>query len=160
MEGEGDGEVRSMTSRGFVHSSLGMADTPAHVHVGLGLGFTGTHGAPSRLPQSSFLLQNSSHSFCSAALVAFVVGLSVSRAPVVAPLTEVVDAVPVEVSRFLALRAVSADGGGQRIRGRGVAFRVWLIGGALAPCSVEKTGARGKGGERATRGLNWCMNHT
>ena len=68
-EGKGDGEVRSMTSHGFVHSLLGMADTPAHVHVGLGLGSTGTHGAPSRFPQSSFLLRNSSHSFCSAALV-------------------------------------------------------------------------------------------
>jgi len=73
-EGEGDGEVRSTTSRGFVHSSLGMADTPAHVHVGLGLGSTGTQGAPSRFPQSLFLSWNSSHSFCSAALAAFVVG--------------------------------------------------------------------------------------
>jgi len=25
---------------------------------------------------------------------------------------------------------------------------------------VEKTGARGKGGKRATRGLNRCVNHT
>ena len=62
-----------MTSRGFVHSSLGIADTPVHVHVGLGLGSTGTHGAPSHLPQS-FLLRNSFHSSCSAALAAFVVG--------------------------------------------------------------------------------------
>jgi len=73
-EGEGDGEVRSMTSRGFVHSSLGMADTPVHVHVSFGLGSTGTQGAPSGFPQSSFLLRNSSHSFCSAALAALVVG--------------------------------------------------------------------------------------
>jgi len=73
-EGEGDGEVRSMTSRGFVHSSLGMANTPVHVHVGFGLGSTGTQGAPSRFPQSSFLLWNLSHSFCSAALAALVVG--------------------------------------------------------------------------------------
>jgi len=73
-EGEGDGEVRSMISHGFVHSLLGMADTPVHVHVGFGLGSTGTHGAPSHFPQSPFLLRNSSHSFCSATLAAFVVG--------------------------------------------------------------------------------------
>jgi len=67
-----EGEVRLMTSHGFVHSSLGMADTPVHVHVGLGS--TGTHGAPSCFPQLLFLLWNSSHSFCSAALAAFTVG--------------------------------------------------------------------------------------
>jgi len=71
-EGEGDGEVRSMTSHGSIHSLLGMADTPVHVH--LGLGCTGTQGAPSHFPQSLFLLWNSSHSFCSATLAAFVVG--------------------------------------------------------------------------------------
>jgi len=69
---EEDGEVRSMTPHGFVHSLLGMADTPVHFHVGWG--FTGTHGAPSCFPQLSCLLQNSSHSFCSAALAAFVIG--------------------------------------------------------------------------------------
>jgi len=73
-EGKGDGEVRSMTSRSFIHSSLGMTDTPVHVHIGFGLGSTGTQGAPSRFPQSLFLSRNSSHSFCSAALAAFVVG--------------------------------------------------------------------------------------
>jgi len=31
-----EGEVRSMTSHGFVHSSLGITDTLAHVHFGLG----------------------------------------------------------------------------------------------------------------------------
>jgi len=31
--GDGEGEVRSTTSLGFVHSSFGMADTPAHVFV-------------------------------------------------------------------------------------------------------------------------------
>jgi len=71
-EGEGDGEVRLMTSCGFVHSSLGMADTLVHVHVSLGS--TGTHGAPSRFPQSLFLSRNLFHSSCSAALAAFVVG--------------------------------------------------------------------------------------
>jgi len=49
---EEEGEMRSMTSHGFIHSSLGIADTLVHVHVGLG--FTGTHGAPLRLPQSLF----------------------------------------------------------------------------------------------------------
>jgi len=60
----------------------------------------------------------------------------VSRAPVVAPLTEVVNAVSAEVSRFLAFRAASANGGGRRIRGRGAAFQVWLVSGAFAPCPV------------------------
>ena len=69
---EEDGEVRSMTSHGFVHSSLGMADTPVHVHVGLGS--TGTHEAPSCFPQSLFSLQNLSNFFCSAALAAFTIG--------------------------------------------------------------------------------------
>jgi len=73
-KGEEGREVRSMTSRGFVHSSLGMTDTLVHVHVGFGLGSTGTQGAPSRFPQSLFLSRNSFHSFCSAALAAFVVG--------------------------------------------------------------------------------------
>jgi len=72
VEGEEDGEVRLMTSCGFVHSSLGIADTPVHVHVSLGS--MGTHGAPSRFPQSLFLSRKLSHSFCSAALAAFVVG--------------------------------------------------------------------------------------
>ena len=66
-----EGEVRLMTSCGFVHSSLGMADTPVHVHVGWG--FTGTHGAPFPFPQLLFLLWNLSHSFCSAALAAFTI---------------------------------------------------------------------------------------
>jgi len=110
-EGEEDGEVRLMTSRDSIHSLLGMANTPAHVHVGLSLGSTGTQGAPSHFPQSLFLLWNSSHSFCSAALVALVVGQSVSRAPVVASLAKVVvaslakvvGAVSVEVPLFFAL---------------------------------------------------------
>jgi len=71
-EGEEDGEVRLMTSHSFVHSSLGITDTLVHIH--LGLGSTGTHGAPSCFPQSFFLSQNSSHSFCSTALAAFVMG--------------------------------------------------------------------------------------
>jgi len=71
-EGEEDGEVRSMTSHGSIHSLLGTTCTPVHIHVGLGS--TGTHGAPSRFPQSLFLSWNSSHSFCSAALAAFIVG--------------------------------------------------------------------------------------
>ena len=71
-EGEGDGEVRLTTSCSFIHSSFGATCTPVHVHVGWG--FTGTHGAPSRFPQSLFLSRNSSHSFCSAALAALVVG--------------------------------------------------------------------------------------
>ena len=45
---EEDGEVRSMTSHGFVHSLLGITDTPVHIHVGLGS--TGTHGTPSCFP--------------------------------------------------------------------------------------------------------------
>jgi len=61
-----------MTSHGFVHSSLGMTDTPVHVHVGLGS--TGTHGAPSHFPQSLFLSRNLFHSSCSAALAAFTIG--------------------------------------------------------------------------------------
>ena len=73
MEGwEEDGEVRSMTFCGFVHSLLGIADTLVHIHFGLGS--TGTHGAPSCFPQSSFLLWNLSHTFCSAALAAFFIG--------------------------------------------------------------------------------------
>jgi len=71
-EGKEDGEVRSMTSHGFVHSSLGMICTPLHVHIGLG--FTGTQEAPSHFPQLLFLSRNSSHSFCSAALAAFTIG--------------------------------------------------------------------------------------
>jgi len=31
--GDGEGEVRSMTSLGFIHSSFGMADTPAHIFM-------------------------------------------------------------------------------------------------------------------------------
>ena len=73
MEGRvEEGEVRSMTSHGFIHSSLGMTDTLVHVHVGLGS--TGTHGAPSHFPQSLFSLWNLSHFFCSLALAAFIVG--------------------------------------------------------------------------------------
>ena len=71
-EGEEDGEVRSMTSRSFVHSLLGTICTLLHVHIGLG--FTGTQGAPSHFPQSLFLSWNSSHSFCSATLAAFTIG--------------------------------------------------------------------------------------
>jgi len=57
-------------------------------------------------------------------------------APIVAPLAEVVDAVPAEVPCFLALRAATANGGGRRIGGGGAAFWVWLISGAFAPCPV------------------------
>ena len=71
-EGEEDGEVRLMTSRGFIHSSLGTICTSLHVHVGFGS--TGTHGAPLCFPQSLFLSQNLFHSSCSAALAAFTVG--------------------------------------------------------------------------------------
>ena len=42
-------------------------------------------------------------------------------------------------------------------------FRVsstFEIGISFSLKSGEKTGARGKGGERATRGLNRCVNHT
>jgi len=66
--------VRSMTSHGFVHSSLGTTCTPLHVHVGFGLGSTGTQGAPSRFPQLLFSSQNLFHSSCSATLAAFTVG--------------------------------------------------------------------------------------
>jgi len=71
-EGEEDGEAGLVTSRGSIHASLGMTDTPAHVHVGLGS--AGTHGAPSHFPQSLFLSWNLFHSSCSAALAAFIVG--------------------------------------------------------------------------------------
>jgi len=59
----------------------------------------------------------------------------VPRAPAVTSLAEVVNAVSTEVPRFFALRATSANGGGQRVRG-GAASWVWMIGGASAPCSV------------------------
>ena len=73
MEGqEEDGEVRSITSCSFVHSSLGITDTPVHVHFGLGS--TGTHGAPSHFPQSLFKSWNLFHSSCLATFAAFVVG--------------------------------------------------------------------------------------
>jgi len=42
----------------------------------------------------------------------------------------------VEVPFSLALRAAATRGGVGRVRGRGTAFRVWLISGASAPCSV------------------------
>ena len=57
-------------------------------------------------------------------------------APAVAPLTEVVSAVLVEMSLPLAFQAVTTRGGGRRVRGRGAAFQVWLISRALAPCSI------------------------
>jgi len=60
----------------------------------------------------------------------------VPRAPAVASLAEVVNAVLTEVPRFFALRATSANRGGRRVRGGGAASWVWMIGGAPAPCSV------------------------
>jgi len=60
----------------------------------------------------------------------------VSRAPAVASLAEVVDAVSTEMPRFFALRATSTNGGGRRVGGGGAASRVWVISGAFAPCSV------------------------
>jgi len=64
------------------------------------------------------------------------VGLSMAWAPAIAPLTEVVGAVLAEVSRFLALRAMTANRGGRRVGGRGATFWVWLISGAFAPCPI------------------------
>jgi len=58
------------------------------------------------------------------------------RAPAVASLAEVIDAVSTEVPRFFALRAASANGGGRRVGGGGAASWVRVIGGASAPCSV------------------------
>jgi len=58
------------------------------------------------------------------------------RAPAVASLTEVVGAVPAEVSCSLAFRATTANRGGQRVGGGGATFRVRLVSGAFAPCSV------------------------
>jgi len=60
----------------------------------------------------------------------------VPQAPAVASLAEVVNAVSTEMPCFLALRATSANGGGRRVGGGGAASRVWVIGGAFAPCSV------------------------
>jgi len=31
--GDGEGEVRSVTSLGFIHSSFGMTSTPAHIFI-------------------------------------------------------------------------------------------------------------------------------
>jgi len=59
-----------------------------------------------------------------------------SRAPAVASLAEVVGAVSVEVPRFLALRTMTANRGGQRVGGGGATFQVGLISGAFAPCPV------------------------
>jgi len=64
------------------------------------------------------------------------IGLSVAWAPAVAPLTEVVRAVSAEMPLPLTLQAATARGGIGRVRGGGVAFQVWLISGALAPCSI------------------------
>jgi len=58
------------------------------------------------------------------------------QAPAVAPLTEVIDAVPAEVSRFFAFRATTTNGGGRRVGGGRAAFRVGLISRAFAPCPV------------------------
>ena len=58
------------------------------------------------------------------------------RAPAVASLTEVIDAVPAEVSRFLTLRATTTNGGGRRVGGGRAAFWVGLISRAFAPCPV------------------------
>jgi len=59
-----------------------------------------------------------------------------SQAPAVAPLAKVVRAIPVEVSVLLTLRATIAEGGSQRVRGRGAVFWVWSISRALTPRSV------------------------
>jgi len=64
------------------------------------------------------------------------VGLSVARAPAIAPLTEIVGAVLAEVSHFLAFQATTVNRGGRRVRGGGATPRVWLISGAFAPCSI------------------------
>jgi len=58
------------------------------------------------------------------------------RAPTVASLAEVVRAVSVEVPRFLAFRATTANRGGRRVGGGGASFWVGLISGAFAPCPV------------------------
>ena len=82
-----------MTSHGFIHSLLGMTDTLVHVH--LGLGSTGTHGAPSHFPQSLFLIPLLLFS-CLCCLCCGAIGLGVSRAPAVTSLTKIVRAVSVE----------------------------------------------------------------
>jgi len=60
----------------------------------------------------------------------------VSWAPAVTSLEKVVGAVSAKVPFSLALRASTTGRGGGRVRGGGAVFQVWLISGALAPCSV------------------------
>ena len=59
-----------------------------------------------------------------------------SWAPVVTSLTKVARAALVEMPILPALRAVIVRGRSQGVGGRGVAFWVWLISRASAPCSV------------------------
>jgi len=60
-----------------------------------------------------------------------------AQTPTVASSAKVVRAISTEMPVLFALQAAITRGGGQKVRGRGVVFQIWLISRAFAPCSIS-----------------------